>query len=155
VDRDAISKGLALIPSGCSILTAASPAGRTGMLASWVQQASIDPPMVSVAVKRGRPIEALMSESQRFCLNILGEDPKPFFKQFGGGFRLDQDAFAGLAATDTPYGVELGAAIARLACSITSVVEAGDHNLYLGRIVGATTGAGRPYVHIRKSGLSY
>jgi len=156
LDLDSIGKGLALLPSGCCILTACGPGRKTGMLASWVQQAAFDPPMVSVAVKRGRPIEELIHQSSRFVLNVLGEDPKPLFRHFGAGFGLEQDAFAGLAHLETGYGVELEAAAGTLSCMVTHVTSAGDHNLYLGQVAEAKAKPGaRPYVHVRKNGLSY
>jgi hypothetical protein len=48
------ARALGRIPSGLFILTARFEDQSTGMLASWVQQVSFDPPLVSVAVKKGR-----------------------------------------------------------------------------------------------------
>lgn len=155
-DLVSIGKGLALLPSGCCILTATAEGRSTGMLASWVQQAAFEPPMVSVAIKRGRPIEQLIQRSSRFVLNLVGDDPKPLFRHFGRGFELDQDAFAGLASRATEFGVELDDAAGVLSCVVTHVTAAGDHNLYLAGVAEARVMDGtRPYVHLRKNGMSY
>ena len=66
---------LGRIPSGCSIITARSASGRTGMLASWVQQCSFEPLMITTAVKKDRPVQKLIDESGAFVVNLLGEDP--------------------------------------------------------------------------------
>jgi hypothetical protein len=44
------------------------------MVASWVSQASFEPPGITVAVAKDRAIEALMQVDDRFVLNVLRED---------------------------------------------------------------------------------
>jgi len=151
-----LALALAQIPSGCCILTAAADSVATGMLASWVQQAAFEPPMVTVALKRGRPIETLIERSGKLTLNVIGEDPTRLFKHFGKGFALDQLAFTGLFTTSTPYGVELAESAGVLSGRVIQRVEAGDHSVYLVEIdAGHIPTPGRPYVHLRKSGFSY
>jgi len=94
-DREAIGAALGRIPSGCSVLTVESGGRSTGLLVSWVQQASFDPPCITVCIKRGRAAQELLELSNRFLLNVVGEDRTPMFRQFAKGFSLDEDAFAG------------------------------------------------------------
>ena len=61
------------LPSGMFVLTAASGEKRTGIIVSFVQQACINPPMVTVAIRKGRPIMPLISESRQFGLCQLAE----------------------------------------------------------------------------------
>lgn len=151
-----IGAALGRIPSGCCILTARHGERTTGMLASWVQQASFEPPMVTVCVKRGRPIQQLVDGSKRFVLNVIADDPTAMFKHFGKGFALEDNAFDGLATTATEHGPALNACIAHLACEVRERVAAGDHDVYIAEVVSADAPAGaKPYVHLRKSGLSY
>jgi hypothetical protein len=49
-----VSAALGRVPSGIFILTTGYEGRATGMLASWVQQAGFEPPMVTVAVRRDR-----------------------------------------------------------------------------------------------------
>lgn len=151
-----IAAGLGRIPSGCAIMTATSESDRTGMLASWYQQAAMDPPAVCVAVRQGRPIESIIDASGAFVLNLLGEDPGPMFKHFGKGFGPGEEAFEGLETTDVAGGVLIPDRIAWLSARVLSRTEAGDHWLYIGVL---TDGDGEidkaPYVHIRKNGLGY
>lgn len=155
-NSEAIGIAGAKIPSGCSILTVAHRGQRTGMLVSWVQQASFEPLAVSVAVKQGRPAGALIDGSGTFVLNVIGEDTSSMFKQFGRGFSLEEDAFAGVAVEASPYGPLLSDCIAQLGCRILSKVPVGDHDLYVAEVVaGRGTVEAKPYVHRRKSAFSY
>ena len=53
--KDKLAPLLGRIPSGVFILVAGNDTGQqTGMLASWVQQASFEPPQVTVAVNKSR-----------------------------------------------------------------------------------------------------
>lgn len=153
---DSIAAALGRIPSGCAILTAKSAGKRTGMLASWMQQAAFEPPMISVAVRAGRPIEAIIDHSGQFIANILSDIPGPMFKQFGKGFFLDEDAYAGLAIQDHPAGTIISDQIAWLAGMVRAKHPAGDHFIYLAEVIDAgATAEAKPYVHLRKNGLSY
>lgn len=147
---------LGRIPSGCSVLTAANAGRSSGMIVSWVQQASFEPLLLSVAIRRGRPMLEMLDVSGRFVLNPLGDDPKPMLRHFARGFRLDEPAFDGLSCRQCEYGVILEDALGYLECMIESHREAGDHWLYLARPVRAgMSNAGEAYVHTRKSALIY
>ena len=144
------------IPSGCCILTARDASRQTGMLLSWMQQASFQPLLLSMAIRMGRPILELLEASKACTLNLLGEEPREMLRHFGRGFQIDEAAFVGLACAEVQSGVVLKDAIGYLECSIESRLAAGDHWLYLvcperGRLLQA----GSPYVHLRKSALTY
>lgn len=152
-----IARAVGRIPSGCSILTVRTDDDRTGMLASWVQQAAFEPPVVCVAVKRGRPISALIESARGFVLNLLGENPGPMFKHFGKGFAPGEEAFAGLETADVEFGVAIPDRIAVLSCKLIARQAVGDHEVFFGEVIEADAEESlpAPYVHIRKSGASY
>src|SRR5689334_16914674 len=91
--------GLALgrVPSGLFILTARSGDRATGMLASWVQQAGFEPPMLTVAVRQDRYIGDWIADSGRFALNQIRAGQKGLLRHFARGFEPDAPAFDGLA----------------------------------------------------------
>ncbi len=91
-----VARVLGKLPSGCSILTAAHTGRSTGMLTSWLQQASFQPLLLTVAIKPGRPMPDLIEKSQRFVVNLLGQNPDAFFRHFGRGFAPGEPAFEGL-----------------------------------------------------------
>jgi flavin reductase (DIM6/NTAB) family NADH-FMN oxidoreductase RutF len=126
------------------------------MLVSWVQQAAFDPPSVTVAIKHGRPAGPMIDGSKRFTLNVIGEDPSAMFKHFGKGFAPEDDAFKGLKIEPTEFGPLLLDCIAQLGCEVTQKVNVGDHDLSVAIVAaGRGTPGAKPYLHTRKSGLSY
>ncbi len=151
-----IAAAIGRLPSGCAILTVADDNRSTGVLVSWVQQASFDPPAISVCIKKARPAGVLVDACNKFVINVIGEDPTPMFKHFGQGFSLEDDAFAGVETQACDYGPLLSGCIAQLGCCVRSKVDAGDHDLYVAVVeAGAGTADLKPYVHLRKNGLSY
>jgi flavin reductase (DIM6/NTAB) family NADH-FMN oxidoreductase RutF len=159
--RDLIAAVLGRIPSGMFVLTARAADGReTGMLASWVQQASFDPPMVTVAVNRKRFLHDWLTGSPQVVLNLVGEGQKQFLKQFGAGFGPDEPAFDGCDLQRSENGLPVMAgALGYLEGRVTGRMEAGDHVVYAVEITAAGAGPdfakGAPWVHVRKNGLNY
>lgn len=157
-DKDQIGAALGRIPSGCAILTVEHQGQSTGLLVSWYQQVSFEPPTITVACKQGRPAQSLIDSAGKFVINVIGEDPSKMFKHFGKGFSLKEDAFAGLECKQSEYGPVLKDCIAHLGCIIKQKVSAGDHELYVAQVHAASADADaeiKPYVHLRKSGFSY
>jgi flavin reductase (DIM6/NTAB) family NADH-FMN oxidoreductase RutF len=152
-----LASALGRIASGIFVLTVTRGSRETGMLASWVQQCSFDPPQISVAIRPGREIVALLDSGSRFTLNILEGSQTDMIVHFGRGFAPDEDAFAELdVRREPPRGPVLTEALAYLECEVVGRVGAGDHDLFLGRVVaGELLDEGQPMVHIRKNGLHY
>ncbi|MCH8993319.1 MAG: VCBS repeat-containing protein, partial [Acidobacteria bacterium] len=91
-----IGTAIGRIPSGIFILTARKGDETTGMLASWVNQASFEPPMFTVAVQKDRYLAGWLKEGSRVALNVLSDDEKGMISHFGRGFEPGEDAFTGV-----------------------------------------------------------
>lgn len=159
--RDTIAAVLGRTPSGVFILTAGDGTGReTGMLASWVQQASFEPPTLSVAVNKKRYLNDWIKSQPKLALSLVGEAQTSLVKHFGRGFEPDEPAFEGLETVRGATGLPvLQEALGYLEGRVTGQIEAGDHIVYLLEVEAAGEGAllseKRPMVHIRKNGFSY
>jgi flavin reductase (DIM6/NTAB) family NADH-FMN oxidoreductase RutF len=159
--NDSIGPVLGRTPSGVFILTTRNATGReTGMLVSWVQQASFAPPMVTVAVNRKRFLVEWLAESPRLVLNLVGETQKRFLKHFGAGFGPDETAFEGVNVSRTESGLPILAdAIGFLEGTVRSQLETGDHVVYAVEITAGGCGPefseAKPMVHLRKNGFNY
>lgn len=129
------------------------------MLASWVSQATFNPPGLTVAVAKERAVESLMHSGEKFVLNILTQGNhiglmKHFLKPFGPG----EDRFAGVATQEAQNGCPiLSDALAYVECTVQNRMECGDHWLVYaiaenGKLLQQT---GVTAVHHRKSGSHY
>jgi flavorubredoxin/flavin reductase (DIM6/NTAB) family NADH-FMN oxidoreductase RutF len=163
IDGD-LDKALGRLSGGLYIVTARQDddaGGRSGaMVASWVSQASFDPPGLTVAVAKDRAIEALMQVDDRFVLNILREDNhQPLLRHFLRRFPPGADRFAGVNVLEgvAAGGPVLGDALAYLGCRVTQRMEGPDHWIIYAVVeegnVADTTAA--TAVHHRKVGNHY
>lgn len=151
-----LAAALGRVPSGVFVLTLAKDGAETGLLASWVQQCSFQPPRVSVAVKPGRHIATLLERGTRFALNILEDGQTEMVAHFGKGFAAGEDAFAGLDVESGDCGPVLTEALAVLHCEVVERISAGDHDLFISLVVaGRMLDEGHPMVHVRKNGFHY
>jgi flavin reductase (DIM6/NTAB) family NADH-FMN oxidoreductase RutF len=132
---DQLEKALGRLSGGLYVVTArqrdAEGGSRSGaMVASWVSQASFEPPGITVAVAKDRAIEALMQVGDRFVLNILREDNhQPLLRHFLRRFPPGADRFAGVNTLEgvATGGPVLGDALAYLGCVVAQRLEGPDH----------------------------
>ena len=156
-----IAPVLGRIPSGVFILCAGNDQGsKTGMLASWVQQAAFEPPQVTVAVNKSRFLNQWLKLDSPVTLNQVAKGDSTLLKHFGKGFEPDADAFEGIATATGKNGqLILSDALGSLEGTVSGQFEAGDHILYLVTITFAHAPANlttnEPFVHIRKNGFNY
>lgn len=159
--RDAIGSLLGRVPSGVFVLSIGDGEGReTAMLASWVQQASFAPPLVSVAINRDRWFCGWVVAGAPAALSIVASGQKEWLKRFGKGFGPEEPAFEGVEVTRGARGVSrLSDCLGALEGRIVSVHDAGDHRLALVEIESAVAGRQSadvpPMVHLRKNGFRY
>lgn len=159
--REIVGPVLGRTPSGIFILTAADGRGNeTGMLASWVQQASFEPPIVTVAVNRKRYLHEWLDEAPHIALSLVGESQRNLLGHFGRGFEPGEPAFEGVnVARGRNKLPVLADALGYLEGRIETRVESGDHVVYFVEITGGGAGPAltdeKPMVHIRKNGFNY
>ena len=157
VDRTAQAVGR-LVGSMC-IVTTKKDELSGAMLASWVSQATFNPPGLTVAVAKERAIESLLYTGNSFVLNVLPEGKhiglmKHFLKPFAPG----EDRFAGVATETAENGCPILAdSLAYVECQVANRMECGDHWLLY-----AVAEQGKVFqpegvtaVHHRKSGTHY
>jgi len=155
--EDNVAAALGRIPSGLFVLTVRHGASETGMLASWVQQCSFDPPRVTIAIRKGRAVLQWLSTGAALVINVLPEGAKNLIGHFGKGFELGESAFTGVKlARQHEAAPVLAAAHAYLGCHVVNRIDAGDHVVLVADVrTGAVLADGKPTVHVRKNGLSY
>ena len=127
------------------------------MLASFVQQVCFQPPMVSIAVAKGRPIMPLISESRCFGICQLPKGDKINMRKFAAGIGPNDDPFLGFQLRDNCNNVPILANImSYLICNLSCHMDVeGDHDLFIGTVIAGEYLAGDPEVRLRENGFSY
>ncbi|MEB3326382.1 MAG: diflavin flavoprotein [Synechococcus sp.] len=159
-----LDRALGRLSGGLYVVTARQGEGesaRSGaMVASWVSQASFEPPGITIAVARDRAIESLLQVGDRFVLNVLREDNhqsllRHFLKRFPPG----ADRFENVAVLEgvARGGPVLGDALAFLGCRVTKRMEVPDHWIVYAEVEqgNVADASARTAVHHRKVGNHY
>lgn len=157
INRRGIGDALAKIPQGVFVLTAAHESRIRGLMVSWVQQASFEPPMVIVALRKGRDVVPIIHNGHAFAINQVAPDDRLLMKRFGEHPAPDE-RLLGLEfvrkATGAPV---LTRAMAFLDCELVRHIDVeSDHDIYVGAVLdgGVLRQADVP-VHLRDSGFKY
>lgn len=151
VPADAYRAAMRRWPSGVTVIAMPGDEGPHGMTASAFTSVSVDPPMVLVVVDRRWRSHAYLAERGVFCVNVLAEDQSDWSDRFAGRHGALDDRFAGIATDAGPTGaLRIAAAAAWLECVVVQAHDAGDHTIFVGRVVacGAPDGPARPLLYL-------
>ncbi|HEY9885716.1 MAG TPA: flavin reductase family protein [Vampirovibrionales bacterium] len=156
-----ISLSLGRIPSGLFIVTFFNKELNQpdGMLVSWVQQSSFEPPMISFAIKKGRKALELIEDAQSFVVNVMGKENAKIIGSFYKG--VGADKFVGLNTSETTHSKVpiLSNSVSYLECELKHVADfGGDHVLVFGEVVEGNllnADQNEPSTHLRKNGFDY
>jgi len=130
------------------------------LLASWIQQASFEPPQVTIAVNKSRYLVDWLKPGAAVSINQIQKGDNTLFRQYSKGFDPDADAFAGVDFIEGSVGLPLlKSAMASMEGVISGQMEAGDHVIFLVTLTNAVAHRDvsefDPFVHVRKNGFSY
>jgi flavin reductase (DIM6/NTAB) family NADH-FMN oxidoreductase RutF len=108
-----------------------------GVTVNALSSVSLEPPLVLVALDRTRRIVPALRAAGRFAVSILSEEQQALSECFAGAAVVpDREAFCGAAWHPGTTGLPLiDGAVATLECTTSDVVTAGDHDLFIGRVV--------------------
>jgi flavin reductase (DIM6/NTAB) family NADH-FMN oxidoreductase RutF len=126
---------------GIYILTTALESRINGMVASWVSQVSYEPPLIAVAVHKNRYSHQLIKDSGRFAVHVLSQNQRDLVQKFMG-----TDPESKFSGTNWQPGVTgcpiLPDCIAGFECEVETTIEPGNHTVFIGQVVSASTGLG-------------
>ena len=156
--RETVGQALAKIPQGVFVMTSHFEDRVAGVMVSWVQQVAFEPPMVMVAIRKGRPITPLILDSHTFALCQVAKDDRLTMRKFFNSESGDEFPFQSLelhrAATGAPI---IAKSLAYLDCEVVRHVDVeADHDIYIGHIVaGEVLHDGEVILRDRESGYEY
>jgi flavin reductase (DIM6/NTAB) family NADH-FMN oxidoreductase RutF len=138
MDETAASTLFAWVDRELWLVTAQAGGRRGGLIATFVNQASIVPelPRVVVGLAKQHQTWELVEASGAFALHLIGEQHLDWVWRFGLESGRDADKFQGVPvraeATGSPL---LEDAIGWLDCRVEASLDSGDRTLYLAEVV--------------------
>jgi flavin reductase (DIM6/NTAB) family NADH-FMN oxidoreductase RutF len=106
------------------------------MTVSAFTEVSLDPPLVLVCIDKAANTQPVIEQGRVFAVNILARDQEPLARRFAR--KQDEERrFAGLDCEQGETGAPLiTGCVASLDCRLVQSLEAGDHVIHVGRVVG-------------------
>lgn len=154
-----VEKAVGRLVGSLCVVTAKQGEVASAMLASWVAQATFNPPGFTVAVAKERAIEPLIYPENPFVLNILGAGKQlGAMKQFLKPFTPVENRFEGVDIDVASNGAYiLKDAISYLECTVKSRMDCGDHwviyaTIDTGQVLDSNS---KTAVNHRKTGNQY
>ncbi len=127
------------IPHGLYICGVKDGDELNGFTASWVMQASFEPPLVVNCVRGDSGSNAMLKKSGVFTLTVLEAGQKEVAAKF---FKPQRRVGNKLADIEFKLGEVTGCPILEdslgyVECEVVGAVEEGDHTVFVGKVVGA------------------
>jgi flavin reductase (DIM6/NTAB) family NADH-FMN oxidoreductase RutF len=116
-----------------------------GLTVSSFTSASLDPPLILICLGHRVSVIDAFRASAHFGINVLAEGQRDLAERFS---RKGQDRFDGLNWRRGKTGVPiLAGVLAAIECAVRQRFTAGDHDVFVGEMVGARVAGGAPLIH--------
>jgi flavin reductase (DIM6/NTAB) family NADH-FMN oxidoreductase RutF len=133
--------------SGVTVITTMLADGsKVGFTANSFASVSLDPPLVSWNYRMASPHLRGVLEARNFLVHVLAADQEDLSNRMA---RPADDKFAGLPVQSGIGGVpRLPGGVAAFECELWKTVEAGDHVIFIARVLRYEYGDGEPLVFL-------
>jgi len=122
--------------SGIYLITSKHNDKENGMIAAWVFRLSIKPQLVGISIGKTRYSHDIIKKGGKFVVNFLSSQDKDVIDWFGGRSGKDVDKMAKYEWLRDKTGLPiLKRAFAYMECEIIDEKDAGDHTIFIGKVV--------------------
>jgi flavin reductase (DIM6/NTAB) family NADH-FMN oxidoreductase RutF len=145
IEPRALRQALGQFATGVTIIATRAPDGTlTGLTANSFGALSLDPPLVTWALRLASPSLAVFDAAPRFVVNVLAEEQVELSRIFA---THGVDKFAGVPFAESQYGQPLlHGASAWFECRTVARHVLGDHCLYVAQVERFTSSEALPLV---------
>lgn len=136
-------------PGVVTIVTTCSEHERYGITATAVSSVSAEPPSLLVCLNKATGTCAMVQKTGLFTVNLLGEPDDDLAMRFAGAHGVNgPEKFAQGQWVDDERGLPvLEDALVSLSCTVSEVLEAGSHMVFIGTIDAVRFGEGQPLLY--------
>ncbi len=135
--------------TGVTIVTAKYDDQQYGMTVNSFTSISLEPPLISVTLKRLTHTHELVEKAGEFALTILASHQSELSDRFSGKLAI-QDRFEGLITEKLLIEAPLlTGGLAYLNCRVVNTMSVGENTLFIAEVIAAANGAvqGDPLVY--------
>lgn len=131
-------------PENCVfVISVDSNAKPNGMIAGWNMKCSMDPPLMAVSLSKTGCTHKLIRESKEFVIAVPNKAMEKDLRFFGSnhGDKVDKFKETGIE-TEKAKSLKsplLKNATVNFECRLQQEIDAGDHFIYIGKVVAAHT----------------
>ena len=123
------------LTQGVYVIGVADGERRDAFTAAWVMQASFDPLLLALSINPDNASHPILHAGGSFTVNVLRRGELALARRFGTTSGRDEDKLAGVAWRPGARGAPiLDQALAYFDCELHASLDAGDHELVLGRV---------------------
>ena len=148
-------QALRMFTYGIYVLTSKFEDNYCAGTVTWVSQASFEPPLVSVCIKRDSASYKVVKERGEYLLHILGEDQKDLAASFFKQTTLENGFINGQEYQLQDNLPLLISASAYLKCTVLEIMENGDHPLFLSEVINAVVQKESEPLELRNTDWQY
>jgi|SRR5581483_10397189 len=142
MNEDAKKQLLRMIPHALYVLTCRTQDRTAAATISWVTQASFQPPLVAIGLKKSSHTFETVNKAQSFVLNFLGTEQKNIAQVFFKHMEPEGGLLGGEAFQESP--ILRHPVFPRMAgyieCRVLETVDRGDHAVLVAEVLEAQTG---------------
>jgi flavin reductase (DIM6/NTAB) family NADH-FMN oxidoreductase RutF len=149
LDPEKLRHAMRAWTTGVAIVTSVYEGRQYGMTVNSFTSISLQPPLISVALKQLTHTHELVARSGMFAVSILAAEQKELSDRFAGKLPNIMDRFEGIQAKQLDSGVSVFAdALAHLHCHVVNSMPVGENTLFIAEVIEAQgEGAGNPLVY--------
>jgi flavin reductase (DIM6/NTAB) family NADH-FMN oxidoreductase RutF len=140
-DATSVGPDLGISSGRTFVMTAAFEDDRSAILVEWVQQCAQSPPMICVAVHKGRPIEPIIRDSRSFALCEVPEDDLFLERMLRRACEHDDDVLESIPHESLRTGspcITRGGRV--FDCEVMRHIDfEADYELYIAQVVASKT----------------
>ncbi len=149
LDSEQLRRAMRAWTTGVTVVTAKYQDQQYGMTVNSFTSISLEPPLVSVALRHLTHTHELVEKSSEFAVTILAADQKELSDRFAGKHPEIKDRFEGLSTEtlliDAPL---LKGGIAYFNCRVVNSIPAGENTLFVAEVIAVRgEGEGDPLVY--------
>ena len=148
IDQSLFRRTMSRFASGVTVVTARRSNGEPcGLTVSSFTSLSLNPPLILVCVDLRAATHSVLTQAERFAVNILAEDQADVSQRFA---MHDVEKFPAGSFRLSEHGIPLlHGALAQIECRMHQQLPGGDHTIFVGEVEQSSVREGAPLLYYR------